>query len=166
LRIEPLGREHDRTRFRSGRPELDDWFRLRASQDDRRQVARIFVAVDSAKEIVGFYSLSAFSLSIGDLPADLARKLPRYEAMPAALIGRLARDERARGQGIGALLLSDAIRRALGAGREMAVYAIVVDAKDEAAAAFYRSFGFLPFPLRPLRLFMPTDVAIKALQRT
>lgn len=165
VRIEQLGRQHDRRAFSCGQPELDEWFQRRASQDDKRNVARVFVAVDSDLGIVGFYSLSSFTLSIHDLPDDIARKLPRYDAIPAALIGRLARDERVRGRGIGELLVADAIRRVLGAARSMAVFAIVVDAKDERAVAFYKAHGFQPFPLRPQRLFLPATTAIAALEK-
>ncbi len=140
--------------FSSGQPALDEWFRHRASQDDRRNVARVFVAVDPTLGVAGFYSLSAFTLSITDIPEDFARKLPRYDVIPAALIGRLARDEKVRGQGIGELLLADAIRRVLGASRSLAVFAVVVDAKDGRASAFYQTFGFRPFPSRPDRLFL------------
>ena len=163
--IEPLGRHHDRAGFSCGRPELDDWFRRRASQDEKRNVARVFAAVDDRLGVIGFYSLSAFSLTISDLPDDMARKLPRYDAIPAALIGRLARDGRVRGRGIGEFLLADAIKRILGAGRSVAVHAIVVDAKDEQAANFYEAFGFRPFPLRPTRLFLPTATAVAGLSR-
>jgi ribosomal protein S18 acetylase RimI-like enzyme len=162
--IEPLGR-HDRAGFSCGQPDLDAWFRLRASQDEKRNVARVFVAVDENFGVVGFYSLSSLSLSLDSLPEAVAHKLPRYDAIPAALIGRLARDERVRGQGVGELLLADAIRRILGAGRSIAVFAIVVDAKDERAADFYRSFGFQAFPSRPKRLFLPTATAAAALDR-
>ncbi len=161
--IEPLGRHHDRARFSCGQPDLDDWFRSRASQDEKRNVTRVFVAVAADLGVVGFYSLSALSLSMDDLPAEVARKLPRYPAVPAALIGRLARDERVRGQGMGELLLADAIRRILGAGRSMAVFAIVVDAKDEPAVDFYRAFGFRVFPLHPRRLFLLASTAAAAL---
>lgn len=159
LRIEPLGQHHDRAAFSSAQAELDDWFRRRAGQDERRNVARVFVAVEGVSSVVGFYSLSSFTLSIDDLPPEVARKLPRYNAIPAALIGRLARDERRRGRGVGELLLADAIRRVLGASRSLAVFAIVVDAKDEGAAAFYGRYGFQRFPQRPQRLFLPTTTA-------
>jgi len=164
--VEPLGRDHDRAAFSCGRPELDDWFRRRAGQDERRNVARVFVAVDDALGVVGFYSLSTFSLAVDDLPNEIARKLPPYGAVPAALIGRLARDERARGRRVGELLLADAVRRILSAGRSMAVFAVVVDAKDERAAEFYRAFGFAPFPDRATRLFLPTATAQAALDRS
>jgi len=163
--VEPLGKHHNRAAFSSGQPDLDDWFRLRASQDEKRNVTRVFVAVDDETGVIGFYSLSSFTLSIHDLPDEIARKLPRYDAIPAALIGRLARDERARGRGVGEILLADAIRRILGAGRSIAVFAIVVDTKNEGAVDFYKAFGFRPFPLRPMRLFLPTATAVAGLSR-
>ena len=163
--IEPLGKTHDRAKFSCGQPELDDWFRLRASQDEKRNVARVFVAVEPTLGVVGFYSLSTLSVSPEHLPDEIARKLPRYDSIPAALIGRLARDERVRGQGIGELLLADAIHRILGAGRSVGVFAIVVDAKDERAVNFYKAFGFQPLPFRPKRLFLPTATAAAGLSR-
>ena len=166
VRIEPLGKQHDRAKFSSGQPDIDDWFRRRASQDERRNVARVFVAINDDLGIIGFYSVSSYTLALDHLPEGLARKLPRYDAIPAARIGRLARDQRVRGQGIGELLLADAVRRILGAARSIAVFAIVVDAKDDAAAAFYRRFGFQPFPLQPSRLFLLTSTALAALVRS
>lgn len=163
LVIEPLGKHHDRAGFSCGQPDLDRWFRLQASQDEKRNVARVFVAADTELGVVGFYSLSSLSLSLEHLPEEVAHRLPRYDAIPAALIGRLARDERVRGQGVGELLLADAIQRILGAGRSIAVFAIVVDAKDERAAAFYKAFGFRAFPLRPKRLFLLTATAAAGL---
>jgi len=163
VRIEPLG-SHDRSSFSSGQPQLDDWFRDRAGQDEKRNVARVFVAVDDELGVIGFYSLSSYTVALTDLPRGIARKLPRYDAIPAPLIGRLARDVRARGRGMGELLLADAVRRILGAGRSVGVFTIVVEAKDERAIEFYRSFGFEPFPQRPQRLFLLTSVAIAALR--
>jgi len=165
LVIEPLGKHHDRATFSCGQPDLDDWFRHRASQDEKRNIARVFVAVDADLGVIGFYRLSSFTLAIEDLPEGIARKLPRYDAIPAALIGRLARDRRARGLGVGELLLADAVHRILAAGRSIAVYAIVVDAKDDRAAAFYKDFGFQVFPLRPSRLFLLTATALAGLER-
>jgi GNAT superfamily N-acetyltransferase len=162
--IEPLGK-HDRATFSCGVTALDDWFRLRAGQDEKRNVARVFVAIDDQLGIVGFYSLSSFTLAVADLPPEQAKRLPRYDVIPAALIGRLARDERVRGEGVGDVLLADAVRRVIGAARSLAVFAIVVEATDEKAATFYRDFGFAPFPSRPLRLFMPASEAAEAVSR-
>jgi GNAT superfamily N-acetyltransferase len=162
--IEPLGKHH-RAEFSCGVTALDDWFHLRAGQDENRNVARVFVAIDDQRRIVGFYSLSSFTLTIADLPLEYAKHLPRYDLIPAALIGRLARDQRVRGEGVGDLLLADAVRRVISASRSLAVFAIVVEATDEKAVAFYRDFGFAPFPSRPLRLFMPVSEAAEAVSR-
>lgn len=164
--IRPLDKGHDRSSFSCGQSELDDWFRRRASQDERRNVARVFVAAEDGARVIGFYSLSSFTLALEHLPDEIARKLPRYDAIPAALIGRLARDVRARGKGIGELLLADAIQRILGAGQTLAVFAIVVDAKDDNATTFYRSFGFTPLPNHPQRMFLLTSVAAEAALRS
>ncbi len=159
---------HDRSAFTSGDDAdslaLDLWFRKAASQDQKRDLARVFVAIDrdAGDAIVGFYSLSTFSIALGDIPEDLARKLPRYDAIPAALIGRLARATSVRGQGIGELLVADAVRRILDVSESVAVYAIVVDAKNEWASKFYRSFGFIPFPDSPKRLFLLATTARQA----
>lgn len=163
--FEPIGTQHDRSRFSCGQAELDDWFRRRAGQDERRNLARVFVAVDSELGVIGFYSLSSFKLDLGDLPGELVRKLPRYDGVPAARIGRLARDSRVRGKGVGELLVADAVRRILSAAQSLAVFAIIVDAKDERAARFYEEFGFRRFPLRPNRLFLLASAAIAALER-
>lgn len=157
LPIAPLGKR-DRAGFCSGEPVIDDWFHRRAGQDQRRDVARIFVALDG-DTIVGFYSLSACSVRFPEMPAAVTAKLPRYGEVPAALIGRLARDERYRGRKVGALLLADAIRRTLAAGQDMAVHAIVIDAKNHRAADFYRSFGFVPLEHHSGRMFLTTATA-------
>jgi GNAT superfamily N-acetyltransferase len=162
--IEPLGK-HDRQAFSCGVAALDDWFHLRAGQDEKRNVARVFAAIDDRLGVVGFYSLSTFTLTIPDLPAEHAKRLPRYDHIPAALIGRLARDLRVRGAGVGDLLLADAVRRVLSVAGTLAVFAIVVDARDDAAAAFYRDYGFRPFPSRPLRLFLPVADATAEMSR-
>lgn len=165
LAFEPLRKRHDRESFSSGEPLLDDWFRKRASQDQKRSIARVFVAVDRdrADAVVGFYSLSAFTLVLDHLPAELARKLPRYDALPASLIGRLARAASARGRGVGELLLADAIKRILAASESIAIYAIVVGAISDDASKFYRSFGFIPLPDSPTRFFLLTSTARAAL---
>ena len=154
LFVEPLGKHHDRSSFSCGEAELDAWFRYRAGQDEKRNVARVFVAVDRELGVVGFYTLSAFTLTPDEIPEDIARKLPKYPVIPAALIGRLARDERARGRGVGEFLVADAVNRILGLTRSIAIFAIVVEAKSDAAVRFYESLAFRRFPLNPRRLFL------------
>jgi GNAT superfamily N-acetyltransferase len=157
--------KHRRAAFSCGAAALDDWFHLRAGQDEKRNMARVFVAIDDQRGIVGFYSLSFSTFAIIDVPPDHAKRLPRYDLIPAAVIGRLARDDRVRGEGIEGLLLADAIRRVIEATRSRAVFAIVVDATDEKAAVFYRNFGFVPCPNLPLRLFVPASEAAEAVSR-
>ena len=152
--------------FGCGVSALDDYLEQQASQDVRGNVARVFVAVPRGTyTIAGYDTLSSLSISLDEMREDLARRLPRYPELPAALIGRLARDMRYRGQGVGEILLADAIRRVLGAGSQIAIYAVVADAKDEDAVAFYESFGFRPQGSRPRRLFLSTATALNGLGR-
>jgi GNAT superfamily N-acetyltransferase len=163
IRFERLTRQHDRAAFASGVQALDDWFRTRATQDQRRHVAQVFVALDE-EGIAGFYSLSMFTLVLESLPEGLSRKLPKYDAIPAALIGRLARHQRAKGSGVGDLLVADAVKRVLSAAETVAAYAIVVDAKDDRGRAFYESHGFISLPSNRNRLFLLTETAARALE--
>jgi ribosomal protein S18 acetylase RimI-like enzyme len=153
LRIEPLHDDHDRTAFESGVEPLDRYLRTQASQDIRKRVASCFVLTDGSAAPLGYYTLAATSISLRDLPASLSKNLPRYPAVPATLMGRLAVDARHRGQRFGELLLLDAFSRTLRA--EIATYAFVVDAKDEAAAGFYRAYGFQPLTAEGRRMFIP-----------
>lgn len=162
LQFAPLGKEHDRKSFTSGSSVLDRWFRTQAGQESRRGVARVVVASDH-EGIAGCYTLSMFSLAFDSMPPEVSRRLPRYPELPAALIGRLARAERCKGKGVGELLVADALERVLGAARSVAAVAVVVDAKDEPAAAFYGRLGFIKFPNRPNRLFMLADTAARGL---
>ena len=155
LVIEPLGKQHNRAAFSCGVADLDDYLKRRAGQDVRRRIARVFVCTEGGSDVVlGFYTLSALSIDVSSLPEDQARKLPRHP-VPAALIGRLAVDRSAQGRGLGRLLVTDAIQRTLGASEQVAIHAVVVDAKNEAARRFYQAYGFLSLPDQPMRLFLP-----------
>ena len=155
LVIEPLGRGHDRAAFSCGEPALDNYLRRQASQDVRRRVAQVFVALgDTHGQIAGYYSLSAASFEKEELPAELAKRLPHYP-VPAAVLGRLAVGLAWQGSGLGEALLIDAARRVLRASAAMAVYALTVDAKNERARRFYERYGFRAFASLPNRLFLP-----------
>ena len=143
----------DRTGFDCGAEPLDSYFRNQVSQDIRRRVAACFVASDRDGRIAGYYTLASASVMLTDLPVSLAKKLPRYPSVPAVRMGRLAVDHAYRGDGLGAALLADALRRAATA--EIAAYAFVVDAKDASAAEFYAHHGFTALPEQPLFLFLP-----------
>jgi hypothetical protein len=153
VRVEPLNDAHDRAAFISGVEPLDRYLKTQAGQDARRRVSSCFVLTDDGTTPLGFYTLAATSIALTDLPAAVAKKLPRYPIMPATLMGRLAVDHRARGRRLGELMLMDAWGRALRS--EIATYAFVVDAKDEAAGAFYKAYQFLPLSVSGRRLFIP-----------
>jgi GNAT superfamily N-acetyltransferase len=152
-RIEPLGDRHDRAAFSSGVEALDRYFQAQASQDIRRRVASCFVLVNVDGSVAGYYTLSATSIALVDLPAAFSKKLPRYPAIPATLMGRLAVDQQHRGRGLGELLLFDAFSRTLRS--EIASYAFVVDAKDDTAIAFYERYRFIRLTSAGRRLFLP-----------
>lgn len=159
---EPLGKHHDRSVFSCGSPLLDHDLRKQAGQDARKRLAAPFVACEpGTNRIAGYYTLSAISVDVGDLPEATARRLPAYPEMPAILLGRLAVDETFRSQGVGGWLLVDALYRARGHSDTLGAAAVIVDAKDEAAAAFYEHFGFQRFPDRPDRLFLPMKTIAK-----
>lgn len=151
----PLAGHHDRTRFRCGVPELDDYLRRRAGQDIRRRAAAVFVLspADEPSRVAGYYTLSAASIVLGDLPKKVAKKLPRYPHVPAVLIGRLARDTEF--PGTGKLLLIDALSRSLRHSRDIAAAVILVDAKNDQARTFYSHFGFTSLAGHPRRMFLP-----------
>jgi ribosomal protein S18 acetylase RimI-like enzyme len=161
FRIERLASSHDRAAFSCGVPALDRYFRELATQDVRRRVSNCFVAVDAAGRVAAYYTFAATSLPLGELLPDQARRLPRYPAFPACLVGRLAVDQQFRGQGLGAGLVVDAVGRAMRA--EPAIFALVVDAKDEAAADFYEHLGFHRFGSRPMTLYLPLAEAARRL---
>ena len=122
--------------------------------------------------MLGYYTLSSSSIDVGQIPADLAKRLPKYPSLPVTLLGRLARDVSLKGKGAGDLLLMDALARALQATQSIASMAVVlsllpdtsVDAKDDAAEAFYRDFGFTVVQDKPRRLFLPMAVVAELFQ--
>jgi GNAT superfamily N-acetyltransferase len=159
--IDALNSAHDRKTFSCGVAPLDRYVKEQAGQDIKRRVALCYVACpERSHRIAGYYTLSAGEVALKEIPADTARRLPRYPAVPVARVGRLAIDLEFQGKKLGAALLWDAASRALQA--PVAVFAIVVDAKDERAAEFYRHFGFIAFESKPLHLFLPMATMAKA----
>jgi ribosomal protein S18 acetylase RimI-like enzyme len=159
--VEALTAGHDRAGFSSGIDALDRYFREQVTQDIRRRTTACYVAVDpTTAKVAGYYTLAAAGVPLAELPEPLAKRLPRYPSVPVARLGRLAVDLTFRGRKLGSALLWDAGMRALRS--EVAVYALVVDAKDEQAAAFYRHHGFVPFGSQPLQLVLPMATFAKA----
>jgi ribosomal protein S18 acetylase RimI-like enzyme len=151
--VVPFDPEVDRTTFNSGVEPLDRYFKTQVGQDIQRRVTACFTAVDAHGLVAGYYTLASASILLADLPANQAKKLPRYPNVPAVRMGRLAVDQQFKGQGLGAALLADALRRACMA--EIAAYALVVDAKNSKAAKFYAHHGFLATADNPLFLYLP-----------
>lgn len=154
--IELLGKQRNKQDFSCGIEALDRYFSHQSGQEARRHVAVTFVLVDdTSKTIAGFYTLSSTSIEAGELPHELANKLPKYPILPATLLARLAVDKRCQGKKLGELLLVDAMKRSLKVSYEIGSIAMVVDAKDENAIAFYKKYGFIQFTAYSNKLFLP-----------
>lgn len=155
LNIQPLTGQHDRRAFDSGSEPLDAWLREVAQQHQRRGLSKTFVAVadDAPTRILGFYALTACEVASAELREEMAKKLPRR--VPGLRLGRLAVHRSVQGQGLGELLLMNAIDRSKKVLEQAGVFALFVDAKDARAAAFYRKYGFRALPTQPLALVLP-----------
>lgn len=143
--VEPLNpAKHRREDFDCGVVALNDFLRARARKEMDAGTSMCFVMSleDDPQQIVGYYTLSSATIARSSLPDAIAKKLPRYEEMPATLLGRLARDLRFEGQNIGQRLMLSAMNRAVSASNEVASLAIVTDPKDDKARVFYEFFGF------------------------
>lgn len=156
LEVRPLGPDHDRTAFQCGPPALDRYLHEQAGQDVRRKANGVFIlaALAAPERILGYYTLCATSLTPGDVPEAARRHLPRYPLVSATLIGRLAIAAQRQGDGLGSLLLADALRRSLNSASTVGSCMVVVDAMDDKAAAFYAAHGFIRLPVTS-RLILP-----------
>jgi len=160
FRVEPLADAHERASFDCGEEGLNRYFRTQATQDIRRHVANCFVAVEAVSgQIAAYYTLSAASIPITDLPPGESKRLPRYPAIPAVRIRRLAVDRRFQGRGLGAAMLADAPARVIQS--DIAAFMLVVDAKNDAAVAFYQGHEFRLITESPRTLFLPLATARK-----
>ncbi len=161
FRIEALSPAHARKSFSSGSALLDRYLHDLATQDIKRRVSNCFVALDDTGAIAGYYTFAAASFPLTELSAEETKRLPRYGLLPAGLMGRLAVDQSFQGQRLGGALIMDAAVRAARA--EPAIFALVVDAKDEKAVTFYQHHGFRRFASKPASLFLPIATALQAL---
>jgi len=123
----------------------------------KKHAAVVFVLTPDGRTIAGFYTLSQYAVELEVIPEEIARKLPKYPQVPATLVGRLAVSLSFRGQRLGEKLLMDALYHSLQGSRQLASAAVIVDAKDDRAVAFYKKYGFLEIPKVPKRLFLPMD---------
>jgi GNAT superfamily N-acetyltransferase len=161
----------DRTRhgvksFSCGHETLDRWLRAYAGRAQRRDAARTFVTAEADGTVAGYYTLVAAQVHREDATAAVGRGISRHFPIPVALLARLAVDRRRQSEGLGRSLLLDALRRVIRASDELAVRAILVEAIDGRAAAFYGHFGFEPSPLAPDTLMVPLESARRVLGST
>lgn len=151
IKIKAFDKSINRKTFHCTSELLNHYFQKTVSQDVKRKLSSCFVAENEQGEIVGFYTLAATGICLDLLPESEAKKLPKYPLIPCVLLGRLAVDERFTGQGLGRVLLVDAIQRV--SRSDIAAFAVMVEAKDESAKLFYEKMGFQALIDEPLRLF-------------
>lgn len=169
IKLEPLTGHHERKAFDCGVEPLNCWLRQTALQHQTKGISRTFVAIPAdqqavddfqtlgyglgASSILGFYALASAVLVMDDLPIELAKRYPRQ--LPVTRLGRLAIRVDMQGQGLGQLLLADAINRAKSAAEAVGSAGLFVDAKDEVSSSFYQRFGFIVCHNKPLKLYLP-----------
>ena len=161
--IESLSREHEREGFDCGEPALNAFLARYARQNEGVGFSRTYVAIPKGeRRVVGYHSLSAGAVAFADVPEHLRKRFPRYP-IPVAHLGRLATCQSVRGQGLGGILLVDALARSLRVADELGMVAMDVWAKTEQARSFYLKFGFVPLEDDPLHLYLPLATARQAL---
>ena len=160
-----LDEHHDKSTFACGKSALDRYLQRQASQDVRRHLAAVFVltAQPVDAEVIGYYTLTATSVVLSDLPEGRARKVP-YPEVPATLVGRLAVDSRFHKQGYGGFMLLDGALRA-STPTAPASFAMVVDPIDKEAEQWYEHLGFIPLREHSNRWFIPLATLLRALTR-
>ena len=164
MRVERLADEHDLSGFDCGIKELDDWLRVHALENQRRNLSRTFVLVDDTKTVIGYYALAMGGVIKDELPRRLGRGLPGYQ-IGMVLLARLAVDSRHQGEGLGRDLMIDAIVHAAAAGQHAAARFIAVDPINESARAFYARFGFRDIEGDERgRMFMRIDEALASFE--
>lgn len=154
---------HSREEFSCEVESLERYFKTQAGQDAKKGLAAIYVMSDGAATVLGYYTLSSYTIDASELPEEAARKLPGYPKFPAILIGRLARDQKYRGHGIGPELLRDALLRSLVSSKSVGAMAVVVEAENDKARQFYLEYGFIAFPDHVNKLFLPMNTLEAAL---
>jgi ribosomal protein S18 acetylase RimI-like enzyme len=163
LRIERLDPTHVRGGFDCGKPSLDNFLLSLANQYEKRNIGRTYVATEGDdRRVLGYYTLASGALAFQNLPDTVSRKLPKHP-VPVVLLARLAVDNRAQGRGLGGKLLRDGITRSLDLSQKLGIHAIVVDAIDESAKAFYVKYGFSTLLDHDWHLFLPIATAQAAI---
>ena len=152
-RLERLNKAHSRRAFVSGQDEVDDWLKTKALQHQDKHLSATRVLLNESGAIVGYYTLATGQIDFGDLPAEVAKKLPR-RMLPAAILAWLGVAKTCQGLGLGKQLLAGALSDCHHAGQTFAFVAVILDCIDDNAKAFYQHFDFNQLPGYPYRLFL------------
>jgi GNAT superfamily N-acetyltransferase len=153
FRFERLSRAHPRRKFRSAQKKVDDWLATKALQHQKKHLSVTKVLIGPDEGIAGFFTLATGQVDFGDLPAAAVQRLPR-RALPVAILAWLGVSENRQGQGLGRLLLAQALLDCHAAGQTFAFTAVILDCLDDRAKAFYRQWDFEELPGHPYRLFL------------
>lgn len=163
MKITLLSKNHNRSTFQCEEESLNKYIRNQAFQDFRKKLAVCFVAVDKNNNVVGYYTLSSESLGREIIPEKFIKKIPKNYNAPVVLLGRLARDLKAKRTGLGEHLLLDALFRSLTLSENsIGAMAVVVDPINEYAVSFYKKYGFITLPDSG-KMFLPMSVVKKLL---
>lgn len=154
--LKPLERSHPRRKFDCGQSEVNDWLHTKALQHQDKRLSASKVRLDQKGGIAGYYTLATGQFDFGELPAELARKLPR-RALPVAILAWLGVNATYQGQKFGDLLLAQALRDCYEAGQTFAFVAVILDCIDDRAKSFYKRWDFAELPGNPYRLFLSSQ---------
>lgn len=152
-RIEPLRPDHNRSAFRSGQHEVDDWLATKALQNQEKHLSATKTLIDPHGAVAGFYTLATAQVDFSDLPLELLRRLPR-RPLPVAVLAWLGIRELDQGRGLGHRLLAQALRDSFDAGQTFPFIAVILDCLDDKARTFYQRWDFRPLPGHNNRLFL------------
>ncbi len=156
FRLETLRRTHPRREFCSGQNEVDDWLATKALQNQNKHLSITKALLDPNGTIAGFYTLATGQVDFGDLPDDIAKRLPR-RMLPVAILAWLGIDQKHQRKGLGKRLLAQALRDCYSAGRTFAFVAVIIDCVNDQAKLFYKQWNFRELPGRPYRLYVSSQ---------
>ncbi|NNM60370.1 MAG: GNAT family N-acetyltransferase [Legionellales bacterium] len=166
LCIECLDEHHDRRFFSCGIDALDRYLITEATQYRKRDIAITYVlTVEHSDVVIGYYALSSTSISLDALPGDISKKLPRHPHVPAILLGRLAVNTEHQKKKYGEILLINALQKSFESSQTISAVAVTVDAENDMAVKFYKKYGFIEFPERKNKLFLPMKTIVKLLSQ-
>ena len=148
--------------FLAASPQIDNYLQLTAKKMSKADIVRVWVVVDAKNQIIGFYGMNMHAVDVKDMPPKYAKKAMKHGTLPAVFITMIGVDQNQQGNGIGSVLVADALSRIARASDDIGTCVVVLDVFDDGDNAaitmrksYYESFGFIPLPDQPLRLFMP-----------